>query len=69
MNEKKREPYWVMGVVVLLVLAVLTGVEFMVAINFQSAIVILFILALFKAAPILQVFMHMSTLWSEEEDH
>jgi heme/copper-type cytochrome/quinol oxidase subunit 4 len=68
MNGKK-EPYWVLGVVVLLVLAVLTGLEFFVAINFQSAIVILFIIALFKAVPILQNFMHMSTLWSEEDEH
>lgn len=68
MNGKK-EPYWVLGVVVLVVLAVLTGLEFLVAINFQSAIVILFIIALFKAVPILQSFMHMSTLWSEEDEH
>ena len=67
-QDKKAAAYRV-GIIVLLVLALLTAAEYAVAINMTNATVILFIIALLKAAPILQVFMHVSSLWSEEEGH
>ena len=65
MQEKKKALYR-RGVIVLVVLAVLTGVEYYVAFLPTSATPALFILALTKAWIILQYFMHVSTLWSEE---
>ncbi|MFQ5576217.1 MAG: cytochrome C oxidase subunit IV family protein [Anaerolineae bacterium] len=67
-NDKKRAVYR-QGVIVLVVLGVLTAVEYLVAVNLHAALVILFILALFKAGPIVQYFMHINSLWSEEEGH
>ncbi|MFN2103993.1 MAG: cytochrome C oxidase subunit IV family protein [Candidatus Promineifilaceae bacterium] len=49
-----------------LILMVLTLVEFAVA-NFMGAsIILLFLIALVKAAMIVWVFMHMARLWREE---
>ncbi|MCA9929661.1 MAG: cytochrome C oxidase subunit IV family protein [Anaerolineales bacterium] len=53
------------GIYVFLVLAVLTAVEYLVAISFNST-VLLFIIALLKAAAIVQYFMHVYRLWREE---
>ncbi len=54
------------GIVVLVALAALTGIEYIVAVTFNSAAV-LFLIALAKAALVLQYFMHVYRLWSEEE--
>ena len=67
-QDKKAAAYRV-GIVVLIVLTILTAAEYIIAINMANATVLLFIMALLKAAPILQVFMHVSSLWSEEEGH
>jgi cytochrome c oxidase subunit 4 len=67
MNKKKAAAFR-LGLIVLLGLAVLTAVEF--AVSFlDAALIALFIIALFKAGLILEYFMHLSSLWSEEENH
>lgn len=65
MQEKKKTLYR-RGVIVLIVLAVLTAIEYYVALLPTTATAALFIIALIKAWAILQYFMHISTLWSEE---
>ena len=68
MNEKKKAAYR-LGVMVLIGLAVLTIIEFYVALLPSGAITALFIIALIKAWAILQYFMHIKNLWAEEEGH
>jgi hypothetical protein len=48
-----------------LVLAVLTALEYWVSISFNSGVLLL-IIALVKAALIIQNFMHIARLWREE---
>lgn len=65
--EKKAEDLRT-GITVLIVLAVLTLVEY--GISFlETPNIALFILGLFKAALIIQYFMHINSLWSDEEEH
>lgn len=64
MNDKKAAAYR-LGVVTLLVLAVLTIAEYFVAVYLES-LVLLFIIAVIKAAVIVQNFMHITRLWREE---
>ncbi len=64
MNDKKAAAYR-LGVITLIILGVLTAVEFFVAVYMES-LVLLFIIALVKAAVIVQNFMHISRLWQEE---
>lgn len=69
MNDKKAAAYR-LGLITLIILAVLTAVEFGVAIYLESlvleSLVLLFIIALVKAAVIIQNFMHIARLWQEE---
>lgn len=67
MNDKKAAAYR-LGVVTLGILAVLTIVEYFVGVYMES-LILLFILALIKAAVIVQNFMHITRLWREEEGH
>ncbi len=67
-QTKPRKPIYRQGYVVALVLAVLTMVEYFAALWFPSAIV-LFLLAIFKAALVLNYFMHIASVWSPEEGH
>lgn len=67
MEEKKKAAFR-LGVMVLIGLAALTGLEFWIAL-FDNVLVWLFIIALFKAGMIVQYFMHIASLWSEEEGH
>lgn len=53
------------GLIVFLALAVLTIIEYFIAVSLNSA-VLLFIVALLKAALIVQFFMHVYRLWREE---
>jgi heme/copper-type cytochrome/quinol oxidase subunit 4 len=62
--ERKKAALRV-GNIVLLVLALLTAVEFWVALVSGSA-VFLFLIALVKAGVIVQFFMHVYRLWREE---
>ena len=55
------------GVYVLVGLAVLTAVEFGVAILLEGSAALLFILALAKAGAIIQYYMHLNKVWGEEE--
>lgn len=66
MNNKKSAAYR-QGLYVLIVLAVLTAVEFWVSTSFESAVVWLILIALLKTALIAQFFMHIYRLWREEE--
>ncbi len=54
------------GILVLVALAVLTIVEYWIASALDGSVVFLFVIALVKAGLILQYFMHLGTLWSEE---
>lgn len=68
MNEKKAAAYR-LGLITLLLMAVLTIVEFFVSI-YLGSLVLLFIIAVIKAAIIVQNFMHISRLWRVgEENH
>ena len=61
----RRSAAYRQGALVLLGLAVLTILEYLVAVYVPSVVIIL-ILNLAKAGLILQYFMHVSRLWSEE---
>ncbi len=64
MNDKKAAAYR-LGWITLVILAVLTAVEFALSVYFGS-LVFLFIVAVIKAAVIVQNFMHITRLWREE---
>ena len=64
MSERKSAAYR-LGLITLVLLAVLTIVEFFVAVYIES-LVLLFIIAVVKAAIIVQNFMHIARLWREE---
>jgi hypothetical protein len=57
------------GFAVLVGLAVLTAAEFGVATLLEGAIALLFVFILAKAGLILQYYMHLHRVWSEEEAH
>ena len=65
MNEKKAAAYR-LGLITLVVLFVLTAVEYWIGVNVQSRLVWMFLIALLKAGVIVQNFMHIYRLWSEE---
>ncbi|MCH8875397.1 MAG: cytochrome C oxidase subunit IV family protein [Chloroflexi bacterium] len=64
MSDKKRAAYRT-GLVVFLIVAVLTAVEFYLA-SISDAIAGLFAIALIKAALIVRYFMHVNRLWTDE---
>jgi hypothetical protein len=64
MSEKKAAAYR-LGLITLIILAVLTIAEFFVSI-YLGSLVLLFIIAVIKAAIIVQNFMHITRLWREE---
>lgn len=68
MNRESRAVAYRRSAIVALVLAVLTIIEYYAAIYFNSTIV-LFLLALFKAVAVLNYFMHVSRLWTQQEEH
>lgn len=65
MSNDARAAAYRLGGITILILAALTIIEFVVAIYLQSAILLL-IVALIKAAIVVQNFMHISRLWREE---
>lgn len=67
MSEKRSAAYRT-SVMVGVVLAILTIVEYFAALYMPSTVV-LFLLALFKAVAVLNYFMHVSRLWRQEEGH
>ncbi|MDK1045606.1 MAG: cytochrome C oxidase subunit IV family protein [Anaerolineales bacterium] len=64
MSDKKRAAYRT-GIVVFLIVAALTAVEFYLA-SISGAIAVLFFIALIKAALIVRYFMHVNRLWTDE---
>lgn len=56
------------GNIVLFLLALLTIIEFLIALYLESTVLLL-IVALLKAAVVVWVFMHAYRLWRGEEDH
>jgi cytochrome c oxidase subunit IV len=64
MNDKKAAAYR-LGLITLGLLAVLTIGEYFVAV-YLGSLVLLFIIAVVKAAVIVQNFMHITRLWREE---
>ena len=68
MSEKRATAYRA-SVTVALVLAILTVVEYFAAIYMSNSVVVLFLLALFKAVAVLNYFMHVTRLWRQEEGH
>jgi heme/copper-type cytochrome/quinol oxidase subunit 4 len=68
-RDRARRAAYRQGLLVLVGLAILTALEFLVASALGGSIVFLFVLALVKAGLILQYYMHVNRLWSEEETH
>ena len=64
-----RKAAYRQGLYVLVGLAVLTALEFAVALLLEGSVVFLFVLALVKAGLILQYYMHLDRVWSEEGAH
>jgi len=72
MDEKvvaARRAAYRQGVYVLIALAVLTVVEFTIAVILGGSPVLLFVVVLVKAGLIIQYFMHLGRVWGEEEVH
>jgi hypothetical protein len=57
------------GIYILIGLAVLTALEFLIAIALEGSVVFLFLAALIKAGLIIQYYMHLGQVWGEEEAH
>lgn len=65
MSESKSKAFR-RGMWTFVALMVLTIVEYVVAVNLGASTILLFLIALVKAALIVWVFMHISRLWHEE---
>ena len=63
---KRKSAIYREGIIVAIVLAIVTGIEYYVALNLNS-FSIMMILALLKAILVVNYFMHMRSLWSEDE--
>lgn len=64
-QRQKKVAAYRLGVYVLVGLAVLTAVEFGVALLFEGSAALLFVLILAKAGVIIQYYMHLNNVWSE----
>jgi hypothetical protein len=62
----RRSVAYRQGFLVLIALAVLTAVEYTVGVTWSS-VALLLVMGLIKAALIVQYFMHVHRVWSEEE--
>jgi hypothetical protein len=65
-QRQKKAAAYRLGIYVLVGLAILTAVEFGVALLFEGSAALLFVLALAKAGAIIQYYMHLNNVWSEE---
>ena len=63
---KRRSGIYREGIIVAVLLAILTVIEYYVALTFNS-FAIMMILALLKAVLVVNYFMHIRSLWSEDE--
>ncbi len=68
MDEAKKSADYRRGVGVLIALAVLTGVEYVVGVATQLWVVLV-VLGVIKAAVVLQYFMHIGRLASDDGGH
>jgi len=69
MNEAQEQSR---GLTAIIVLAVLTAVEYVIAVGIDSMAVVVTLLAVIgiaKAAVIIEYFMHVSKVWRGEGDH
>jgi hypothetical protein len=64
-----RKAAYRLGAYVLIALAVLTALEFAIALVLNGSVGFLFVLALAKAGLILQYYMHLDKVWGGEEAH
>ena len=64
LNDRKGAAYR-MGLITLIILAVMTVAEYFVSI-YTGSLILLMIIALIKAAIIVNNFMHITRLWREE---
>jgi hypothetical protein len=67
MNSKRAAAYR-LSTTIMLVLAVLTGVEYFAAL-YHAGAVIMFLLGLAKAYLVVNFFMHISRLWRTDGGH
>jgi len=67
-KRARRRVAYRTSVIVAIVLAVLTGIEYFVALSTSSAI-IMFLIALLKAYAVVVYFMHVARLWTPEGEH
>ena len=73
--DSLQAPMWLLQIPGILVfplvvaLAALTGLEFWVATAAGGSVAFLFIIALVKAGVIIQYYMHLESVWSEEGAH
>lgn len=63
-----RSSAYLRSFVVAVVLAVLTVIEYIVAVQLQSTVLLL-LLATFKGVAVVWYYMHVSRLWSQEGEH
>lgn len=68
-RRKEKSAAYRKGILVLVVLAALTALEFWVATAAGGSVAFLFIIALIKAGVIVQYYMHLDSVWSEEGAH
>jgi len=64
-----RQAAYRLGILVFVALAVLTAVEFWIASVAHGSMVLLGLIALVKAGLIVQYYMHLRSVWGEEESH
>jgi hypothetical protein len=68
-NQHKKSPPYFGGVLVLIVLAIFTGGEYILSTSADNPpLAPLAVIALVKAAIIVNYYMHISRMWSTEED-
>lgn len=67
MNGKKS--IYQQGIIVAIALAVLTGLEYLAATHLASATLLLVAMAVVKGGLVAWYFMHIYSLWTEEEAH
>jgi cytochrome c oxidase subunit 4 len=68
-RRKERSAAYRRGFLVFVGLAALTALEFWVATAAGGSVAFLFIIALVKAGVIVQYYMHLESVWSEERAH
>jgi heme/copper-type cytochrome/quinol oxidase subunit 4 len=68
-RRKEKSAAYRKGFLVFVALAILTALEFWVATAAGGSVAFLFIIALVKAGVIVQYYMHLESVWSEEEAH